>query len=66
MSQRIFQVCAELYKDLVIESEFDLEAAISELERSSDVIDIVLKGADLEITDNAVAREYCHEKVNES
>lgn len=63
MSQRIFQVCSELFKDLRIESESELEIKISELNRSTEIIDHVLLRADLEITDRTVAKEYCHEKV---
>ncbi len=63
MSQRIFQACSEIYKDLTIENESDLENAISILDQRPDIIDVVLKNADLEITDNVVAQEYCHEKV---
>ena len=64
MSQRIFQVCAELFKDLKIETEAELESKISELNQNTEIIDHVLNNADLEITDRSVAKEYCHEKVN--
>lgn len=63
MSQRIFQVCTEVYKDLRIEGESDFESKISELDERSEVIDIISKSADLEITDESVAREFCREKV---
>lgn len=63
MSQRIFQVCSELFKDLKIETESDLEVKISELNRSTQIIDHILIRADLEITDRSVAKGYCHEKV---
>ena len=65
MSQRIFQVCSELFKDVRIECESDLEAKISELNSSTEIIDHVLLRADLEIMDRAVAKEYCYEKVKD-
>ena len=63
MSQRIYQACSEIYKDLRIESESDLDASISQLNQSPNIIDSVLKGSNLEITNEMVAREFCHEKV---
>jgi hypothetical protein len=63
MSQRIFQVCSELFKDLQIDTESDLDIKISELNCNTEIIDHVLVRADLEITDRSVAKEYCHEKV---
>jgi len=63
MSQRIFQVCSELFRDLKIETESELEVKISELNRSTEILDHILIRADLEITDRSVAKEYCHEKV---
>lgn len=63
MSQRIFQVCSEIFKDMKIETESELEAKISELNHNNDIINHVLTSADLEITDPMVAEEYCREKV---
>lgn len=63
MSQRIFQVCSEIFKDLKIETESELEAKISELNLNTEIINHVLITADLEITDRSVAEEYCREKV---
>ena len=63
MSQRIFQVCSELFRDLKIETESELEVKISELNRCTEILDHILIRADLEITDRSVAKEYCHEKV---
>lgn len=65
MSQRIFQACSDYFKDLRIESEADLNAHISELNNNSQIIEIILGNANLEIIDHSVAREYCHEKVLE-
>lgn len=63
MSQRIFQVCAEVFKDLKIDTESELELKISELNHNTEIIDHILLRADLEITDETVAKEYCNEKV---
>lgn len=64
MSQRIFSVCAEVFQDVQIETESELEAQISYLNQNEALIGIVLEKADLEIIDQIVAKEYCREKVN--
>lgn len=64
MSQRIFSVCAEVFQDVQIETESELEAQISHLNQNEALIGIVLEKADLEIIDQVVAKEYCREKVN--
>ena len=63
MSQRIFQICAEAFKDLRIESESDLDATISDLDQRPETILMRLGRAELEIRDETVARSFCHEKV---
>ena len=63
MSQRIFQICAEAFKDLRIESESDLDATISDLDQRPETILMILGRAELEIRDDTVARCFCHEKV---
>ena len=63
MSQRIFQICAEAFKDLRIESESDLDATISDLDQRPETILMILGRAELEIQDETVARSFCHEKV---
>lgn len=63
MSQRIFQACSETFRNLQIQTEEELELNILEIRSNSMIIKDLLKNADLEITNDAVARDYCLEKV---
>lgn len=63
MSQRIFQACSDTFRNLQIQTEEELEMNILEIQSNSRIIVDLLKNADLEITNDAVARDYCLEKV---
>lgn len=63
MSQRIFLVCGQVFNNVRIESEAELEYQIHEMDSNTIIIDNVVKHADLEIIDPVVARDYCREKV---
>lgn len=65
MSQRIFQTCAECFKDVRIESEAELNAHMFDLQGNVQIVELIRRNADLEITDLIVASDYCREKVNE-
>ena len=64
MSQRIFQACSEIFRNLQIQTEEDLELNMLQIRSNSMIIKDLIKNADLEITNDAVARDYCLEKVN--
>lgn len=63
MSQRIFLACSTYFQDIQIETEAELESEITKFNQNPNVLDFILKNADLEITNSIVAREYCREKV---
>ena len=66
MSQRIFQACSDLFKNVQIDSEQELNQQITQIQQNQRLVERILNISDLEITDKEVAKNYCIEKVEKT